>query len=118
MLERRKTVRGRTFLGGVIAFCGKSSTLDCLVRNLSPEGAKVELSHAASVPEEFDLAIAKRDGTFRARLIWRRAEEAGVLFVGRAAQPVASEGYLARWPRRSENERPRLRERLRQPTSP
>ena len=33
MFERRKSVRSRTFLGGMIAFNKRTSTMDCRVRD-------------------------------------------------------------------------------------
>ena len=59
MLERRKSIRGRTFLGGSITVPERNATLDCLVRNLSPEGAKLAVDGPTAVPDEFDLTISK-----------------------------------------------------------
>jgi len=55
--ERRKSVRARTYLGGVIAFNRRASTMNCHVRNLSPAGAKVAFTNAVDVPDQFDLTI-------------------------------------------------------------
>jgi hypothetical protein len=54
--------------------------MDCLIRNVSEAGAKLHLSAAATLPSEVDLTITKRDEAMRARIIWRRGDEAGVLF--------------------------------------
>ena len=81
MQDRRKTVRTRTYFGGQIAFNQRSSLMDCLVRNISGAGAKLEFTHTVTVPQVFDLAIPKNDRTLRAKVIWRRADEAGVAFL-------------------------------------
>ena len=60
MGERRKSLRSRTFLGGVIAFNKRASTMDCYVRNLSPAGAKVVFTNAGVIPDQFDLTIARK----------------------------------------------------------
>ena len=60
MVEKRKAVRSRTLLGGVIAFNDRASTMDCQVRNLSPRGAKVTFNNTATVPDQFDLKIARK----------------------------------------------------------
>jgi PilZ domain len=88
MQERRKTIRNRTFLGGVVAFNKRSSTLDCVVRNFSPEGARIVFDAAVTLPDEFDLEIRQKERAFRARTIWRGETEAGVAFLDNVAQPV------------------------------
>jgi hypothetical protein len=87
MHERRKIARNRTFLGGVIAFHHRKSTMDCLVRNLSPGGAKICFTNTVTVtfPDEFDLTINQKKRTLPARVIWRRADEAGITFLNEIA---------------------------------
>ena len=43
MCERGKSDRARTFLGGMIAFNKRNSTMDCRVRDFSATGARVHL---------------------------------------------------------------------------
>ena len=111
MLERRKSIRGKTFLGGSIAFQQRSSTMDCLVRNLSPEGAKLSFNVPA-VPGEFELTINQRDRSFRARTIWQRGEEAGVAFVAETARAGTVSLDAERRLRKAEAERLRLKQRI------
>lgn len=82
MLDRRRTERTRTYLGAQIAFNQRSCVMDCLVRNFSEEGAKLVFSNTVTVPQEFDLSIPKQERTFRVRMVWRRADEAGVAICG------------------------------------
>jgi hypothetical protein len=97
MQERRKLARNRTFLGGVIAFNHRSSTMDCLVRNLSAEGAKISFNNTAAVPGEFDLLIKQKGCSLRARLVWRQAGEAGITFMN---ESVAGAPIPLDWARR------------------
>src|SRR5262249_24512673 len=78
---RRKSVRARTYLGGVIAFNRRASTMNCHVRNLSPSGAKVAFTNAVDVPDQFDLTIGCKERSFRARMVWRGTNEAGIAFL-------------------------------------
>jgi hypothetical protein len=80
MSERRKQLRSRTLLGGVISFNKRRSTLDCSVRNLSDTGARIEFNNTALLPDTFDLTIIRKDSTFRASTIWRTQTAAGVQF--------------------------------------
>lgn len=50
MVEKRKTARSRTLLGGVIAFNKLASTMDCQVWNMSPAGAKVSFTNRPLCP--------------------------------------------------------------------
>src|SRR3712207_7668963 len=78
MQDRRKTARRRTYFGGQIEFNQHSSLMDCVVRNVSQDGAKLVFTNTAAVPQEFSLAIPRQNRIFRARMIWRKANEAGV----------------------------------------
>ena len=114
MAERRKTVRARTLLGGVIAFNRRQSSMDCQVRNISRVGAKVTFTNTAVVPDQFDLTIAHKERSFRARMAWRGIDEAGVEFLGEydGAVPVPLE--LMQRLKDSEAEKAELRWRIRQ----
>ena len=80
MTERRRSVRNRTFLGGVVTFAKGRSAIECIVRNFSGGGAKVVFAGTAIVPDAFDLEVARKERTFRARMVWRRENEVGVAF--------------------------------------
>ena len=96
MSDNRKSVRGRSYLGGRMVFNRGYSTMDCLVLNLSSEGAKLTFTNTVTVPGEFDLTIEQKGGSRKARMIWRRQDEVGVRFVeNEAAMPVSLE-----WARR------------------
>jgi hypothetical protein len=81
MLEKRRTTRSRRYYGGTIIFNHQFSTMDCLIRNLSKDGAKLEFSNTVTVPGEFDIIIKQDAQSYRARMIWRRENEAGVKFI-------------------------------------
>ena len=65
MSERRKELRSRTLLGGVIAFNERRSTLDCSVRNFSERGARIEFTNIALLPDTFDLTVVRKQTTLR-----------------------------------------------------
>jgi hypothetical protein len=116
MAERRKSVRWRTYLGGVIAFNKRASTMDCQVRNFSPAGARVALTNAAVIPDQFDLTIVRKECSFRARTVWRGANEAGVAFLSEYAQAVPVPLEWAKRLRECEAEKAALRQRVAQLT--
>ena len=80
MSERRISPRQRSFLKGRIVFNGGQSSLDCLIRDMSSMGARLELSGSVTLPDRFDLYLPHRDETWRAHLQWRRGGQIGVAF--------------------------------------
>jgi hypothetical protein len=112
MRERRKLARNRTFLGGMIAFNHRNSTMNCLVRNLSVGGARISFTNTVTVPDVFDLTIKQKERTLLARMVWRRADEAGIIFLN---EPVARAPIPLDWARRlrdCEAEKAALRRRV------
>jgi len=90
MEERRKTQRSRTYLWGGIAYNNHCTTLNCLVRNLSPDGARIIFSDAVALPAEFDIVIRRSRNNRRAQMIWRDETQAGIQFLQQADDAVVS----------------------------
>src|SRR4051794_29867570 len=86
--EKRSAPRTRSFLKGKAIFNNRQSTLDCLIRDISSTGARLEVSNAVLLPDAFDLYVAQKDATMRARITWRRDGEIGVEFEHAAAAPT------------------------------
>jgi hypothetical protein len=110
--ERRKLQRNRVYLGASIALGDGRSTLDCIVRNLTAEGAMLATPNAAVVPELVDLAIPQKGQSFRARTIWRAVERFGIAFLDRELEAAPVSLDLARRLKNCEAEREALRSRV------
>jgi hypothetical protein len=80
MVERRQSTRARVIYGGVLTYNRRQSTIECVIRNFSEDGAKVEFDNPAVLPDLVDLLIAKKDRAFTARIAWCQAYEAGLAF--------------------------------------
>jgi len=80
MLERRQHPRNRVYYGGTVAFNARNSTLDCVVRNFSQRGAKIEFENSAMLPDQVDFEVARRGLCCLARLVWRDQNAAGLTF--------------------------------------
>ena len=77
--ERRAVIRHRTLKGGRIVTNGGYSTLQCTVRNLSDEGARLRIASVIGIPDVFDLLLD--DGQkFACRSVWKTETEMGVTF--------------------------------------
>ncbi len=114
MVERRKTVRSRTLLGGLIAFNRRKSSMDCEIRNFSPAGARLHFTNTAVIPDVFDLQIARKDRSYRARMAWRGVDEAGVEFLGEQVDAATVPLDWARRLRECESEKAALKKRVAQ----
>jgi hypothetical protein len=76
----RTQPRLRAILGARIIFANGNSSMDCLIRDISPSGARLELGGSVTVPDRFDLFVPQKQKTFRATIKWRRLNEVGVVF--------------------------------------
>jgi hypothetical protein len=96
MSERRSSARQKSFLQGRILFNNRRSVIDCLIRDISTDGARLILSQTGIVPDVIDLYIPQKEETLRARVQRRADGEIGVAFVAdTAAAPAAATGDLA-----------------------
>ena len=81
MLDRRQDARGKVIYGGVAKIGERGATRDCVVRNISKKGARIEFSNAVGLPKErISLAIARKGRSFLANIIWWRDNFVGVAF--------------------------------------
>ena len=99
MSDKRISPRLRSFLKGRVVFNGGQNSLDCLIRDMSSTGARLELSASVTLPDRFDLYLPHRDETCRAHLQWRRGGHIGVAFDqidGAPEMPVAAQDVAAR----------------------
>jgi hypothetical protein len=97
--DKRTSPRLRSFLKGRVLFNGGQSSLDCLIRDMSSTGARLELSASVTLPDRFDLYLPHRDETCRAHLQWRRGAQIGVAFDqvdGAPVMPAAPQDVAAR----------------------
>jgi hypothetical protein len=111
MRERREHQRGRTYLGGRLAFNNQYCSVDCLVRNLSRNGAKLVFEGTVLLPGEFELMLPQKGESRRARVVWRQQDEAGISFLQPAGEGVVPLG-MARRIKKLEAERAALETRV------
>ena len=111
MLDRRQLPRNRVYYGGRVAFNGRNSTVDCVVRNFSLFGAKIEFENVVIVPDEIDFEIERKAISFTARLVWRSRDAAGLVFANVHEDSVVPLDW-ARKLRASERANRRLKSRL------
>jgi hypothetical protein len=78
-LEKRLSPRRHTMIPAIIAFDGGRSRIDCVIRNLSDGGAKLEVATVKGIPQSFDLLVPQH-APQACRVVWRALKELGVQF--------------------------------------
>ena len=57
------------------------ATVDCIIRNLSENGASLEIGSPVGVPDDFILIIKPESLKRKCRVAWRSADRIGVQFL-------------------------------------
>jgi hypothetical protein len=82
--EKRRFPRARRLRRGSCVFNNATSTLDVVVRNIAPEGARIAGHELFCLPHTFELRILDETGGYSARMariVWRDSSNAGLAFV-------------------------------------
>lgn len=79
MLERRRTPRTKVFKGAKLILAGRS-TLHCVVRNLSNQGALLQLPSTRDLTTEFDLSFDTGRTLRKCHIVWQSFTNIGVSF--------------------------------------
>jgi hypothetical protein len=85
MEERRRMPRQRTFKTGSITL--PHGIVECLIRNMSPDGALLEFLQPPLLPDEFALFIKPDMIERRSHIVWRNKLRIGVRFEYPASNP-------------------------------
>jgi hypothetical protein len=85
MEEKRKYPR--TEIEEIAYVSSGGSVMRCVVRNISHEGAAIDVENAAFVPQSFRLVMAKDSSIVHdCRVAWIKKNRIGLTFVGVAQQ--------------------------------
>lgn len=106
--------RRRSLLGARVVFNNGNSTVDCQVRDISENGARLILHGVATLPAEFELRFLQQGGSRMVRVIWQRGTEFGVRYIDsvREAKNKDSEAVLRNEVRELQAEVLRLQARI------
>jgi hypothetical protein len=79
MEERRKHQRTEINEPAYISWAG--SVMSCMLRNISPEGAAIDVENPSFVPAHFRLVIASDSSVRACKVIWIQKKRIGAAFV-------------------------------------
>jgi hypothetical protein len=82
MDERRSSARRDTALVGRIVCDKRRAPIECTVRDLSDDGARIEVREEALLPYEFELEVPDMSLSVRTRVAWTSGKGYGLLFIG------------------------------------
>ena len=78
--NRRRERRDRVLFRGRIILDDGFSTIDCVIRDLSPHGARVTVQDQAVPPRSFSLAVLDTGRVFDAVRRWQHGRSVGLEF--------------------------------------
>ena len=78
--ERRKSGRSRVLKSAKLIL-KRSAIIDCLVRNLTNTGARIQIANTVDLPKDFEMTFDGGYSIRPCRLVWRTVTETGVEFV-------------------------------------
>jgi hypothetical protein len=79
MEERRKYQRTEINEPAYVSSGG--SVMSCMVRNISPEGAAIDVENPAFVPSRFRLVMARDASVHECSIAWIQKNRIGLTFV-------------------------------------
>jgi PilZ domain len=81
MIERRDSPRRNTcFFRAFVYFENSSTAIDCIVRDISDTGARLQFPKPQNLTEIVDLHIPVKGQSFHAEMRWHDGDEIGVAF--------------------------------------
>jgi hypothetical protein len=82
MEERRKAPRRRVLKIGKIVYADGLRVIDCTIRDLSKDGARLLIANTIGVPDNFFLYEQTAGMIYPASIVWRQPTMIGVKFDG------------------------------------
>jgi len=82
LADRRHEPRHRAMLTGKLLH-GDAFTVDCAIRDIAAEGARINLPDDVELPAQLYLIEVRNGVAYEAQIIWRRPPLAGLRFLSR-----------------------------------
>jgi PilZ domain len=70
--ELRAEPRRRVLFEGLLVGAGGRMKLPCMVRDMSPTGARIYVSEAVQIPESFEFSVNGQSRRWNATVRWRK----------------------------------------------
>lgn len=94
--DQRSEPRRRVLFEGLLVGAGGRIKLSCMVRDMSPSGARIYISEAVQIPETFEFSITGQQRRWSATVRWRKGGFVGLKL--RSAESAVQSATLAAAP--------------------
>jgi hypothetical protein len=78
VVQRRRQLRKKTFLGGIIVSCDGTRTVDCVIRDLSDNGARIKVPSRQPIPKRAYLIISGKEAAYEIMVVRSLTDEFGL----------------------------------------
>jgi PilZ domain len=78
--EKRVEHRRKMLKGGTVYFNKGYSSLECVLRDVSSNGARIQMGETFGMPSRVLLSISGEDGRVEASVRWRNSRNVGLSF--------------------------------------
>jgi two-component system cell cycle response regulator len=82
MDDKRKVPRRRVLKEGKIVFADAMRVIDCTIRDMSADGARLLIASTVGVPDTFNLYEKSTGKLYPTSIVWRQSNAVGVRFDG------------------------------------
>jgi hypothetical protein len=82
LVEYRRSARQPVAIEARIVLHNGWSTMNCVIRDLSEGGVRLQAAFATALPGNFQLQIPGENVIVTVRQLWRMGDEIGVRFIG------------------------------------
>jgi hypothetical protein len=82
MDDKRKSPRRRVLKEGRIVFADGMRVIDCTIRDMSTEGARLLIANTVGLPDTFTLYEKSTGMPYPASVAWRQSNALGIKFEG------------------------------------
>jgi hypothetical protein len=79
-IERRDSERHKALKGGRIVFNNLASSIDCIIRDRSESGARLDVDTVLGIPDRFELVFSDGSRPRQCRIRWKTGHALGVRF--------------------------------------
>jgi hypothetical protein len=83
--EKRIEHRRKMLKGGTVFFNKGYSSLECVVRDITSAGARIQMGETFGMPSRVMLSIAGEENKFEATVRWRNSRNIGLSLAPMAA---------------------------------
>ncbi|MEP1209005.1 MAG: PilZ domain-containing protein [Rhizobiaceae bacterium] len=78
--------RRKAFKAGIVSYQNHALTQDCVIRDISSGGVKLQFPKPAMIPDNFCLIIPMEGQRVECQVRWRKGNVVGAVFVGEMEQ--------------------------------